>query len=67
MYVAFVYDHKYIKNDRDFYGDAIVTFYPVESKEKVLQINIYILNLLTANIYYLLKVCLPNWSTNWNN
>lgn len=41
MYVAFVYDHKYIKNDRDFYGDAIVTFYPVESKEKVLQINIY--------------------------
>ena len=41
MYVAFVYDHKYIKNDRDFYGDAIVTFYPVESKEKVLQIDIY--------------------------
>ena len=66
MYFGFIYDHKYIKNDRDFYGDAIVTFYPVESKEKVLQINIYS-TLLTANIYYLLKVCLPNWSTNWNN
>ncbi len=35
MYIAFVYDHKYVKNDRDFYADAIVSFYPAESKEKV--------------------------------
>ena len=35
MYIAFVYDHKYVKNDQDFYADAIVSFYPSESKEKV--------------------------------
>jgi hypothetical protein len=36
MFITFVYDHKYVRNDRDFYGDAIVSFYPLESKEKVL-------------------------------
>ena len=35
MFFAFVYDHKYIKSERDFYGDAIISFYPVESKETV--------------------------------
>lgn len=35
MYIAFVYDHKYVKNDQDFYADAIVSFYPSENKEKV--------------------------------
>jgi hypothetical protein len=35
MYFAFIYDHDYVKSDQDFYGDAIVSFYPNESKEKV--------------------------------
>ncbi len=35
MFFAFVYDHKYIKDDRDFYGDAIISFYPFESKDTV--------------------------------
>ena len=35
MFFAFIYDHHYIKSDRDFYGDAIVCFYPTESKESV--------------------------------
>lgn len=39
MYFAFVYDHSYMKNDRDFYGDAIICFHPVETKETVTRIN----------------------------
>ena len=35
MYFAFIYDHRYMKNDRDFYGDAIICFYPAERKESV--------------------------------
>ena len=41
MYITFVYDHNYVKNDRDFYGDAIVSFYPLESKEKVWKIELF--------------------------
>lgn len=35
MYIAFIYDHEYVKSDQDFYGDAIISFYPAEYKEKV--------------------------------
>ena len=35
MYFGLIYDKKFIKNDRDFYGDAIIYFHPQESKEKV--------------------------------
>ena len=36
MYFAFVYDHKYLKAVKDFYSNAIVSFYPAQSKEKVI-------------------------------
>ena len=36
MFFGFIYDHKYIKNDRDFYGDSIISFYPQELKEQVI-------------------------------
>lgn len=39
MYFGLIYDKKFIKNDRDFYGDAIIYFHPQESKEKVNQIS----------------------------
>ncbi len=35
MFFSFIYDHNYLKFDRDFYGDAIVSFSPSESKDKV--------------------------------
>jgi hypothetical protein len=35
MYFAFLYDHKYMKSDRDFFGDAIVCFTPIDLKENV--------------------------------
>jgi hypothetical protein len=36
MYIGILYDHTFIKNyDRDFVGDAILSFYPAEVKEKV--------------------------------
>lgn len=35
MYFVFIYDSKYMKSDRDFFGDAIISFYPNEEKESV--------------------------------
>ncbi len=40
MYIGILYDHTFIKNyDRDFVGDAILSFYPAEVKEKVWKIS----------------------------
>jgi hypothetical protein len=41
MYFAFIYDHRYMKNDRDFYGDAILCFYPAERKESVSDVCLF--------------------------
>ena len=55
MYIAFVYDHKYVKNDQDFYADAIVSFYPSESKEKVVFVLLLVCFKEKKNLnYYLL-------------
>jgi hypothetical protein len=36
MFIGLLYDHTFIKNyDRDFVGDAIISFYPPDIKEKV--------------------------------
>ncbi len=37
MFFAFIYDHEYVKSDQDFYGDAIISFYPAEYKDKVIK------------------------------
>lgn len=52
MYFGFIYDSKYIKSDRDFYGDAIVYFYPSDSKEQVT--FIVNLSLLSFILFFLL-------------
>ena len=44
MYISFIYDHEYVKSDRDFYGDAIISFYPAEFKEKVTARFLFVFN-----------------------
>ncbi len=51
MYFAFIYDHRYMKNDRDFYGDAIICFYPAERKESVSKREIERERLVLACLY----------------
>ena len=37
MFIGLIYDHTFIKDiDRDFVGDAIITFYPECIKDKVI-------------------------------
>lgn len=49
MFFTFVYDHNYMKSDRDFYGDAIICLYPVESKEAVIHFFLFSSLLIDAS------------------
>lgn len=53
MYIAFIYDHEYVKSDQDFYGDAIISFYPAEYKEKVKN-NVCLKLLKKVFLFYIL-------------